>query len=237
MLSVRMSLYIGLLADLGLMIGLSGWLGPEGWSVGLTVGVAANALLVRALARSGQRLSAADGVTLLRATLVSGVAALAATPQAPVAALVAVAALALTLDAVDGLIARRNGTVSALGARFDMEVDAFLILVLSVYDVRLLGVWILAIGAARYLFLAAGWAWPWLREATPPRYWCKVVAAIQGVALTVVAAGVLPRPTATVVALGALALLVESFGRDVWWLVRHHRASAARSAIGEVIHA
>ena len=39
---------------------------------------------------------------------------------------------ALALDGVDGQVARRTGTASELGARFDMEVDAFLILVLSV---------------------------------------------------------------------------------------------------------
>ena len=36
------------------------------------------------------------------------------------------------LDAVDGHVARRTGTATAFGARFDMEVDAFLIVVLSV---------------------------------------------------------------------------------------------------------
>ena len=40
--------------------------------------------------------------------------------------------VALALDGVDGQVARRTRTVSALGARFDMEVDAFLVLVLSV---------------------------------------------------------------------------------------------------------
>ena len=49
------------------------------------------------------------------------------------ATLVVLAAVALVLDGVDGQVARRTGTVSALGARFDMEVDAFLMLVLSVY--------------------------------------------------------------------------------------------------------
>ena len=34
----------------------------------------------------------------------------------------------------------------------------------------------LAIGAARYAFLAAGWSLPWMREPLPPRYWRKVVA-------------------------------------------------------------
>ncbi|MFD8079956.1 CDP-alcohol phosphatidyltransferase family protein [Streptomyces sp. NPDC059718] len=37
------------------------------------------------------------------------------------------ATLALLVDAVDGRVARRTGTTSPLGARFDMETDAFLI--------------------------------------------------------------------------------------------------------------
>ena len=73
-----------------------------------------------------------------------------------VAALVGLAVVALVLDGVDGWVARRTGTVSALGARFDMEVDAFLILVLSVYVAGSVGPWVLAIGAARYAFWAAG---------------------------------------------------------------------------------
>ena len=69
--------------------------------------------------------------------------------------LVLLASVALALDAVDGRVARRTGTVSALGGRFDMEVDAFLILVLSVQVARDHGLWVLVIGAARYL-LAGG---------------------------------------------------------------------------------
>ena len=52
------------------------------------------------------------------------------------------------------------GTTSPLGARFDMEVDAFLILVLSVYVGRTIGAWVLAIGVARYAFVAARVAGP-----------------------------------------------------------------------------
>jgi hypothetical protein len=73
-----------------------------------------------------------------------------------------------------------------------MEVDAFLILVLSVFVARSLGAWVLAIGAMRYVFVVAGWALPWLREPLPPRYWRKVVAAIQGIVLVCAAADVLP---------------------------------------------
>ena len=69
--------------------------------------------------------------------------------------LVAIGAVALALDGLDGWVARRNNTVSVLGARFDMEVDAFLILVLSVLVVphaRAVGA---AIGLMRYAFVAA----------------------------------------------------------------------------------
>jgi hypothetical protein len=43
------------------------------------------------------------------------------------------------------------------------------------------------------------------------------VAAVQGIVLTVAAAQLLP-PVVAMLAIGAaLALLAESFGRDVWW--------------------
>ena len=167
-----------------------------------------NAALARGLVRYGcDRLGPADWVTLARATLAVGVAALVADSfdqPAPVALLVSLAVVALALDAVDGWVARRTGTASPLGARFDGEVDAFLILVLSVYVARSVGAWVLAIGAARYAFLAAGWLLPWLRAPLPPRYWRKVVAATQGIVLTVAAADVLP-PALTEAALARRA--------------------------------
>ncbi len=98
-------------------------------------------------------------MTLARATLAVGVAALVADSfgqPVPVAMLVSLAAVALALDAVDGWVARRTRTTATLGAQFDGEVDAFLILVLSVYVARSAGAWVLAIGAARYAFLVAG---------------------------------------------------------------------------------
>jgi phosphatidylglycerophosphate synthase len=196
-----------------------------GWLLGTAVGLTTVTLLVRGLQRAGSpAMGPADRVTLARATLVGAVTALTADAlfhPAEVSALVGISIVAVLLDGVDGRVARGTGTASSLGARFDMEVDAFLVLVLSVLAARSLGGWVLAIGAARYLFVAAGWALPWLRAATPPRYWCKVVAVIQAAVLTVTISGVLPVPVARVLVLLALVLLVESFGRDVWWLVRH----------------
>ena len=89
----------------------------------------------------------------------------------------------VALDFVDGWVARWTRTTATLGASFDGEVDAFLIRVLSMYVARSVGVLVLAIGAARYAFLAAGWPLPWMRARLPPRYWRKVVAATQGIVL------------------------------------------------------
>jgi phosphatidylglycerophosphate synthase len=228
---------LGFVAQLALLTALAGTVGVggPGWFVGLACGLFTNALLARGLVRSGSaRLGPADQVTLARSTLAGGVAAMTADTFSEVAHMAALSALsvlavvALVLDAVDGWVARRTGTASALGARFDMEADAFLILVLSVYVARSAGVWVLAIGAARYAFVAAGWLLPWLRAPLPPRYWRKVVAATQGVVLTVAAVQVLPAPLTWVALVASLALLAESFGRDVWWLWCHGQVEAGR---------
>lgn len=199
-----------------------------GWAVGIVFAAGTWVLLGRALRRSGTTfLGPANQVTLVRATLVGGVAALAADQltghAVPVAVFVTLAAVALALDAVDGQVARRTNSTSALGARFDMEVDAILILVLSAVVAVSLGPWVLAIGAFRYAFVAASWALPWLRAALPHRVSRKTVAAIQGIALAVASSGLLPAPVSAAVVGTALALLVWSFTRDVAWLWRAHQ--------------
>ncbi len=219
-----------LLAGLAVTVGL----GVGGWVAGLACAVIVNAALATGLSRHRcDGLGPADWVTLARASLAVGVAALVADSFAhrvPVTPLVGISALALALDCVDGWVARRTRTTAGLGAQFDGEVDAFLILVLSAYVARSAGAWVLAIGAARYAFLAAGWPLPWMRAPLPPRYWRKVVTATQGIVLTIAAAGILPRPVAQAALLVALVLLGESFGRDALWLWM--RRQAPRAPVG-----
>jgi phosphatidylglycerophosphate synthase len=195
-----------------------------GWAAGLIQLVVSAALVSAGLARDrAERFGAGNAVTATRSALIGVVTALVVTSLSqpvPQPVLAAIVAPALALDAIDGWIARRTGTVTALGARFDMESDAFLMLVLSVYDVRIVGGWILAIGLMRYAFVAAGWLFPWLRAIVPFRYWRKVVAAACGIALALIATGILPSPVDVLVGVAALGLLVESFGRDVVWLIR-----------------
>ena len=199
-------------------------LSTAGWLAGLLYLGVSNALLARGLRRSGAtRFGPANTATATRSTLVGLITALVATSlTAPVSVplLIGLAVPALALDAVDGWLARRTRTATALGARFDMEVDAFLILALSVYVSQALGLWVLAIGLMRYAYVVAGWALPWLRTTVPPRYWRKVVAASAGIALTATASGWFPVWIEWFVTLTALALLIESFGRDVVWQFR-----------------
>jgi phosphatidylglycerophosphate synthase len=186
---------------------------------GLALAVVVRALLARGQARRGLTcLGPADRVTLARAWLTCGVAALTVDGRGGdrvTTPLLVLAGTALALDAVDGRVARRTSTASALGARFDMEVDALLILVLSAYVARATGWWVLAIGVARYAVLAATLVAPWLRAGVAPRQWRKVVAAVQGVVLTVAAGGLLPPGGATSALVVAAALLGLSFLTEV----------------------
>ena len=242
--TIRLATILGLLATAALLgvVAATAGLGVAGWIAGLATGSAATALLATARMRSDQpAILPADWVTLTRTLVIAGVAGLVADSffrTVSVTALVTLSSIALALDAVDGQVARRTGTATPLGARIDGEVDAFLILLLSIAVSRDYGNWVLVIGAARYALLLAGWLIPWLAAPLPPRYWRKVVAAVQGIVLTVAASGVLDhrkgvldRRTGMIAVAVALLLLVESFGRDVIWLYRTGAGPRLRRAL------
>jgi len=215
---------VGLAAHLILLMALAATTGisAAGWLAGTAHAVVLAVALGAGMRRTGMRaLGPANAVTYARATLVGGVTALVVTSfetPVPLPVLVPLVGVALALDGVDGQVARRTNSSSRLGARFDMEVDAFLILVLSVFVAGTFGWWTIAIGAFRYVFVAASWALPWMNAALPPKFSRKVVAAVQGVVLVVATASLLPDALAFAAVAAALASLVWSFGRDVIWL-------------------
>jgi phosphatidylglycerophosphate synthase len=234
---IRLAALLGMLATAALLgvVSATAGLGAVGWITGLVTGSVAAALLVTARRRGDQpEMLPADWVTLTRVLLIAGVTGLVAdsfSRPVPITALVTLSAVALALDAVDGQVARRTGTATPLGARIDGEADAFLILVLSIAVSKDYGGWVLVIGAARYAFLLAGWLLPWLAAPLPARFWRKVVAAVQGIVLTVAASGVTSRPVAIIAVVAALLALAESFGRDVTWLYRAGATARARRAV------
>ena len=181
------------------------------------------------------RLGMANRITLVRAGIACLIAARAIDP-APLGSpdrwlLVAVAGAALLLDGADGWAARRQRLASGFGARFDMEADAFAILGLAtmVAKAAVVPCWVLAIGAMRYLYLAAGWLFPLLRRPLPFRpiaHWRrKTIAVVQSVALLIALAPATSPSWAAILCATALGLLVYSFAADIVMLAsaRSHR--------------
>ena len=173
------------------------------------------------------RFGPANYATMIRAALVALTAALLVEAPAERIAWWVVGATAglSALDGVDGWLARRTGLASAFGARFDVEVDALQILVLSLFVWRYdkAGVWVLACGSMRYLFVAAGWVLPWLAGPLRPTLRGKSVAVGQFAGLGLALSPVVPAPASAIVAAITLAVLVWSFGIDVRRLRRVER--------------
>jgi len=173
----------------------------------------------------------ANVVTLARATFVALVtAAIGERAEPAIAAVAAAAAIAVTLmDGVDGWLARRTGMSTAFGARFDMEVDALLIQALSilVWTHDKAGAWVVMSGLLRYVFVAAGWVWPWMERPLEPSRRRQTVCVVQIVALITALEPFVIRPYSTIIAAGALAALVGSFFVDTRWLALHRRKQMA----------
>ena len=171
----------------------------------------------------------ANHVTVARAVLTSLVAG--AALERPTDALawwiIALAGIACLLDGVDGVLARRTGLHSTFGERFDMEVDALLVLAVSVLVWRFgkAGAWILGCGLMRYAFVAARLAWPWLGRPLSPTLRGKTVAVLQLVGLGAALAPIVRPPASGAIAALTLAALAWSFAIDVR---RLHRAESGR---------
>lgn len=166
-------------------------------------------------------------VTLVRAALVAALAGTLVFPKAAGqhgAALAAVAIATLLLDGVDGWLARRTGSATAFGARFDMEVDALLILVLCLAVVLTgkAGPWVLAIGLMRYGFILAGYWWTALKAPLAPSRLRQGICVLQGLVLSLCLLPAVPPSWAAVMAALALGALAWSFVRDSLSLMRRH---------------
>ncbi len=170
------------------------------------------------------RFGAANQITTVRALLVSLVVSLIGEPSLPaIAASAAAASLVVTLlDGVDGWLARRHRIASDFGARFDMEIDALLILALSILAWRFqkAGAWVVLSGVLRYAFVAAGAQWTWLNAPLPASRRRQAICVLQIVALTVAIVPAIPPAISAPLAAVALGALAVSFLVDTLWLWR-----------------
>ena len=222
--------FTGVAATAGLLISTLGfsWRLPT-LALALYAPIAAIALVQVRRHHPHKSFGLANLVTTVRAALTCLLAGLLAdgghvsvAPQAAFAwGLAGLAAVAIALDGLDGFLARRLGLCSAFGARYDMEIDALLILLLSLaaYSLHKAGAWVILGGGFRYGFLAATWLWPALAGGLPPSSRRKLVCLIQMGVLCLVLTPIAQPPASAWLAAGALALLVYSFLVDVVWLL------------------
>ena len=194
-------------------------------------------VVVRVGSRRGRAgFGIANQVTLLRAGLVclaSGALLAGGSSSASEWSLVVLVAAALSLDAADGWLARRLQLASGFGARFDLEIDAWLILVLAllVWQSGRVGPWVLAIGLMRYVFVLASWYLPALRGPLPPSRRRQVVCVQQSVTLLVCLLPPVGNLFANVAAGLALLALLASFASDIIYLVRIRRSPTVIGAV------
>lgn len=168
-----------------------------------------------------------DLVTGLRAVLVVllgvvVVSALVSGEQTRSWEVVGLAVPAWALDALDGYVARRTGTVSDLGALLDSGVDGVLVLVLSL-ALAPAAPWALVGGLLWPAFLAVQLWRPSWRRTLPRSARRRVLGGTLTGTLAIAAAPWWPGPAVQVAVALAVAAVTWSFAVDVRWLEREGR--------------
>ncbi|MEJ5199485.1 MAG: CDP-alcohol phosphatidyltransferase family protein [Anaerolineae bacterium] len=144
-------------------------------------------------------------------------------------------ALGVLPDFLDGMLARAAGRVTVLGGILDMEYDALAMLAASALAVRLgkVPVWYVALGLARYLFVAG----LWLRRRRglpvfelPPSNTRRLAAGFQMIFFCVAFWPIFGPPFTTLAGTLVAAPVLLGFGRD--WLIVSGQISLASPLYG-----
>jgi phosphatidylglycerophosphate synthase len=188
--------------------------GGEPATLGLIGGVSFGVLLCRlrpSWARFGFGL--ANAITTLRLVLTLGLLLLG--KPWPGTWLCLLALSIVTLDGIDGRIARRFGTVTEFGGRYDTAVDSLYTLSLCalLHARGTLGSWVLLAGAWHYVYVLSIFVFESRREAKRSRLGATVFVALVS---TMSAAFVLPAAWAGPLVGLAVALQSYSFSRSFW---------------------
>ncbi len=182
-------------------------------------------LLLATAYRAGclSQFGAANAITTLRAALsaIMAGAIVNAEMLSTTWWLSGLAAIAFILDGIDGIVARRHSLTSKFGALFDQEVDAALILILTLLLAvsGKIGIWIVGAGLMRYILLGAGWVWPIFTAPLPKSRFRSSVCGILVAALVICLLPVVDSGAVNIIGSAALFVLILSFAKDVLWLL------------------
>jgi phosphatidylglycerophosphate synthase len=134
-----------------------------------------------------------------------------------------VGGIILAADGLDGCLARRDNQASVFGARFDMEADAFFMLVMSMLAIMLnrLGIWVIAAGLLRYVYVAATLVAPVASPSEAGSTRAKTIFVFSAVSLL---SAFLPFPAiGRPLALAGTLALTVSFAIDFAGVLRSRR--------------
>jgi phosphatidylglycerophosphate synthase len=222
---------IGLAVVAGAALATGAALGAGGWYPWKAAAVF-TVVMALAIRFAGEHpfaaLGPANHVTMVRVGLAALMAGLIGEPDTREAGWAAASGTMafVMLDGVDGWLARRTGLASRFGARFDMETDAALALILSILVWRhgKAGAWILIGGLMRYGFGAAASLLPWMSRPLTPTRRGRAMAVGYLAGLGVTLAPIVPWPASAAAAGVILAGLIWSFAVDVVRLGREEHA-------------
>lgn len=179
------------------------------------------------------RFGSANALTAARVAVVAGLEL--AFTGLPAPAFVAIVIVIFLLDGLDGYLARRLRLASAFGAVFDVEADAYFVMLLCLllWSHDIVGAWVLVAGLWRYVYALVTLLIP-ARGAAPRSILGRVV---YGVLVVSLAGAFLPAPPLAAPLAGVGTVLVTlSFVRSFTWTLRGPAASAgAGGAAGESV--
>jgi phosphatidylglycerophosphate synthase len=123
----------------------------------------------------------------------------------------------LALDGLDGALARRRGNTSEFGAHFDMETDAFtvLVVVFELWQRGAFATWILTAGLLRYLYVICCALLPPAAGEMPRSLLARYAFLILMLGLATGLA--LPPPLGSVGALVGTVVVTLSFARSFYF--------------------
>ena len=156
-----------------------------------------------------------NALTTLRFVLSSSVGL--APARVPTWALGVTTLVVFALDGLDGSVAKRRGENSEFGAYFDMEVDAYFVLLvgLTLFLRARYGAWILVVGLLRYVYVLSMALVP-ARRGDKPRY-AFGRHAFTALMLGLFLGMVLGAPFGTVATALGCGLVTASFAWSFYW--------------------
>ena len=129
----------------------------------------------------------------------------------------------LAVDGLDGYLARKTNTVSYFGAIFDRESDAFYVWLVccTLFVTQQMPAWVLLIGMLRYVYVLV---LIFIKEPEQPEIKTRraqVIAAILMIGLGITF--IIPSPYLHLFVGLLLLLVLYSFGRSFWIMIRHEK--------------